>query len=185
MSDNFVDMKKTQLFTSSYFSPIGNLLIVAEETALLRIDFENENAQTRIERIAGDNEVVRMDILFPCLPTILQATKNWLDAYFEKRKLPPLPQIQFEDTPFRMLVWRLLLNVSYGQTISYRELAFLVAQEKGMTRMSAQAIGQAVGRNPISIIVPCHRVIGAKGELTGYAGGLTRKKFLLELEKRE
>ena len=183
MSDKFLDIKKHQFYTSLYFSPIGNLLILAEKGHLLRLDFEDEKARKRIETLSVGEEVFQIDIASPFLPHILQETKNWLDAYFSKRKPFSSLPIKFKDTPFRMLVWNLLLDIPYGKTVSYKEVAHLVAKARGAMRMSAQAIGQAVGKNPISIIVPCHRVIGKTGNLIGYGGGLERKKFLLELEE--
>ena len=159
--------------------------MIAKSDALLRLDFEDEKANKRIEELSTKEEVLDIEMDSPYQPVILQETRTWLDAYFDRRKLPPSPPIQFDDTLFRMLVWNLLSDIPYGKTISYKEMANLVAKTRGMKRMSAQAIGQAVGRNPISIIVPCHRVIGAKGELVGYGGGLFRKKFLLELEEKE
>jgi len=177
--------KKPRLHTASYFSPIGNLFIIAGERALLRIDFEDERLQEKIKAVSVHNLLLKVNVASFHLHPVLLETKNWLDAYFDGNNLPPAPSIYFEDTPFRMLVWKMLLHIPYGQTISYKELACMVAKERGIKRMSAQAIGQAVGHNPISIIVPCHRVIGSKGELTGYGGGLIRKKFLLELENRK
>lgn len=85
-------------------------------------------------------------------------------------------------TPFRLTVWKLLLQIPYGETITYGELAKMVAKEKGIAHMSAQAVGGAVGHNEISIIVPCHRVVGSDGSLTGYAGGVDKKEKLLSLE---
>ena len=179
-------MKNTKLYTTYYLSPIGKLLIIADNEALFRLDFENEKTMKIIENLSANNEVVKIypHSLSPLLPPILEETKNWLDAYFNRKMLPSAPRLRFEDTSFRMLVWNLLLNIPYGETVSYKEMANMVAKERGIKKMSAQAIGQAVGHNPISIIVPCHRVIGAKGELIGYAGGLIRKQFLLELEKQ-
>ena len=87
-----------------------------------------------------------------------------------------------QSTPFRKAVWDILLTIPYGETMTYGEIAKILAQNIGKEKMSAQAVGGAVGHNPVSIIVPCHRVVGADGSLTGYAGGIDRKKFLLELE---
>jgi methylated-DNA-[protein]-cysteine S-methyltransferase len=113
---------------------------------------------------------------------VLEAARTWLENYFagerpEPQQLPLNPK----GTEFQKRVWRLLLEIPYGQVTTYGALAAKLAQERG-GKMSAQAIGGAVGRNPISIIIPCHRVIGANGRLTGYAGGLWRKQALLRLE---
>ena len=117
---------------------------------------------------------------------IFDRTQEWLERYFAGGKPSPeeLP-LHPEGTVFRQMVWRELLHIPYGQVTTYGSLAKAVAREMGRETMSAQAVGQAVGHNPISIIIPCHRVVGANGSLTGYAGGLDRKIRLLELEKPE
>ena len=114
----------------------------------------------------------------------LDATTRWLDRYFTGRDpgfLPPL-DLETQGTPFRRTAWRLLLDIPFGQTTTYGRLARELARLTGRERMSAQAVGQAVGSNPIAIIVPCHRVLGSQGQLTGYAYGLLIKKALLQLE---
>lgn len=168
------------LYHDCYSSPIGKLFIVADEEALLRIDFENKSDV--IEEI--EPYAINHQKIFTIDNLVLQKTKAWLENYFRREYPSSIPPIRFEGSAFRVLVWKLLLNIPYGKTISYSELGSLVAKERGLEKMSAQAIGQAVGKNPISIIVPCHRVIGKKGELVGYGGGIDRKKFLLELERR-
>jgi len=110
----------------------------------------------------------------PCLPAFRQAA-DWLAAYFARRDLPPLPPLAPRGSPFRQAVWRALLQIPYGQTRTYGELAAALGS-------SPRAVGGAVGHNPISILIPCHRVVGADGSLTGYAGGTEKKRFLLELE---
>ena len=116
------------------------------------------------------------------LPIFTQ-TCNWLDIYFSGRIPDFTPPIFLQTTPFRKAVYDILLTIPYGHTMTYGEIANIIANQKGVERMSAQAIGGAVGHNPISIIIPCHRVVGADGSLTGYAGGLDRKIELLKLEK--
>lgn len=115
--------------------------------------------------------------LCPDLPVIQEAA-YWLDCYFAGQTPPSLPPIRFYGTPFQEKVWSRLLKIPYGKTISYAELATEVGCRSSM------AVGQAVARNPISILVPCHRVIGSHGQLTGYAGGIERKSHLLVLEKQ-
>lgn len=117
---------------------------------------------------------------------IFDRTQEWLERYFAGKKPSPeeLP-LHPEGTVFRQMVWRELLHIPYGQVTTYGSLAKAVVRKMGRETMSAQAVGQAVGHNPISIIIPCHRVVGANGSLTGYAGGLDRKIRLLELEKPE
>ena len=104
----------------------------------------------------------------------------WLDAYFEKRALPPLPPLAPKGSAFRQRVWKLLLEIPLGETATYGGLTEKL-KASGVPA-SPQAVGGAVGHNPISIIIPCHRVVGADGRLTGYAGGVEKKRFLLELE---
>ena len=113
---------------------------------------------------------------------ILAAAKGWLDIYFTGREPDFLPPLHPAGSLFQQAVWALLLQIPYGQTVTYGQLAARLAAERGLARMSAQAVGGAVGRNRISLIIPCHRVLGADGSLTGYAGGLDRKAKLLACE---
>lgn len=115
------------------------------------------------------------------LPTIL-AAKKWLDIYFSGRAPDFTPPLHPVGTPFQMEVWEILLTIPYGHSTTYGEIARQIAAQRGISRMSAQAVGGAVGRNKIDIIIPCHRVIGADGTLTGYTGGLDKKSRLLEIE---
>ncbi len=115
----------------------------------------------------------------PDLPAFCQAAA-WLEAYFEKRDLPPLPPLAPKGSEFRRRVWKLLLEIPFGETTTY---GALTEQLKAAgVPASPQAVGGAVGHNPISILIPCHRVVGADGSLTGYAGGVEKKRLLLELE---
>ncbi len=114
---------------------------------------------------------------------VLTRTQDWLDRYFaggrpDPGELPLAP----EGSAFRQTVWALLLEIPYGQVITYGELARKTAERLGRASMSAQAVGGAVGHNPVSIVIPCHRLVGADGTLTGYAGGLDRKQWLLRHE---
>ena len=113
---------------------------------------------------------------------VFQCVKRWLDIYFQGEAPDFTPPLRLAGTPFRKVVWEILLTIPYGQTMTYGEIASKIAEQKGIERMSAQAVGNAVGHNPIGIIVPCHRVVGSDGKLTGYAGGMERKKALLALE---
>ncbi len=114
---------------------------------------------------------------------VLDETCRWLECYFGLRPLPPLPPLRPAGTAFQRAVWALLLEIPYGGTVTYGELARRLAGRMGRSSLSAQAVGGAVGRNPISILIPCHRVLGSDGSLTGYAGGLERKAKLLTLER--
>ena len=113
---------------------------------------------------------------------VLDLTKKWLDIYFSGNNPIFLPPFTLNGTDFQMRVWNKLLKIPYGETVTYKAIAKEIAAETGKSVMSAQAIGGAVGKNPIAIIVPCHRVIGSGGKLTGFAGGLETKKTLLLLE---
>lgn len=113
----------------------------------------------------------------------IRQTKRWLDRYFAGETPDGLPPLRLSGSAFKQTVAQIMLRIPRGQTMTYGEIAAEAARLLGMPRMSAQAVGGAVGHNPISILVPCHRVVGAKGQLTGYAGGLERKQALLTLEK--
>ena len=113
----------------------------------------------------------------------LAAAKRWLDIYFKGKEPDFTPPLHPVGSAFRMKVWDILLQIPYGQTVAYGWIARQLAVQEGLARMSAQAVGGAVGSNPISLMVPCHRVVGSGGRLTGYAWGLERKKALLDLEQ--
>lgn len=162
------------LYKSTYLSPLGELLILADDTALLGVWFEDQKYYGASYHL---NEAVDQKNLI-----IKQAT-NWLDRYFNKEKpaidsLPLAPNV----TDFRKKVLEVLKSVPYGQTITYQQILDKLKENYGENVGSARAVGGAVGHNPISIIIPCHRVIGSEGSLTGYAGGKERKVALLTLE---
>ena len=108
--------------------------------------------------------------------------KRWLDIYFSGQQPDFMPPLHMSGTPFQMAVWETLREIPYGQTTTYGAIARKIARQRGVSKMSAQAVGQAVGRNELSILVPCHRVVGTNGSLTGYAGGIDKKIQLLQLE---
>lgn len=116
---------------------------------------------------------------------IFDDVSKWLDIYFGGKEPDFMPLVTFETTPFRKAVWDILVTIPYGKTMTYGEIADIIAGQKGIDKMSAQAIGGAVGHNPVSIIIPCHRVVGTCGSLTGYAGGIDKKIQLLKLEKTD
>ena len=148
-----------------YDSPVGRLVLTCTEDALTGL-YMNRDTPVQEEH------------------PIFRQTKLWLDAYFRgERPTLELPLFA-EGTPFQQKIWQLLLEIPYGKTKTYGDLAREMTAITGR-KMSAQAVGQAVGRNPISILIPCHRVIGAKGNLTGYAGGLEKKIWLLRHEGRQ
>lgn len=156
----------------SYASPLGTLTLHASESALVAIDFPQETAET-----AAQHETT-----CPESP-VLRQTCKWLDLYFAGRQPDWYPPMEPAGTPFRQEVWDLLLAIPSGEVTSYAELARTLAEARGIPRMAAQAVGGAVGANPIPIIIPCHRVIGSDGSLTGYGGGIQFKVDLLEHEQ--
>lgn len=157
-----------------YKSPIGNISICSNHEKLVGLWFDDQKYYLGDFKNEQINEKENI---------ILTKTKKWLDKYFrgEKPKINEL-DIEFIGTDFRKKVWKILCEIPYGKTVTYKYITDKIAREKGMSKMSAQAVGQAVGHNPISVIVPCHRVVGTNGNLIGYAGGIERKKFLLKHE---
>ena len=155
------------MFYREYPSPVGMLLLTAEEDALTGI---------RMNCTLPDQAVASED------HPVLQKTAAWLDAYFCGKEAEISVSLAPRGTPFQQQVWKCLLTIPYGQTRSYGYIARELAIWTGKEKMSAQAVGQAVGKNPISILIPCHRVVGAQGQLTGYAGGLDKKIRLLQHE---
>ena len=159
-------------YTSRYSSELGDILLAADEIGLTGLWFVGQNyfADTLpAEQIAQET-------------VILAQAKEWLDVYFSGKEPDFTPPLHPIGSPFRQAVWKLLLQIPYGQTTTYGEIARQMEKLQNRPHMSAQAVGGAVGHNGISIIIPCHRVVGTKGSLTGYAGGLDKKMALLELE---
>lgn len=159
-------------YAQHYDSPLGGILLAADESGITGLWFDGQ------KYFARDLPAERVEQNTPALAE----AKRWLDIYFtggEPDFTPPLHPI---GSGFRQAVWNILLQIPYGQTTTYGEIARQLAAKQGLARMSAQAIGGAVGHNEISIIIPCHRVVGTNGSLTGYAGGIDRKVKLLELE---
>ena len=159
-------------FFLKLLSPLGTLHLESDGEALTCVLYEGE-------KVTHPNGVTLQEA--PQLP-IFVAARAWLSRYFEGHDPGVPPPVRPQGTPFQQSVWQRLLTIPYGSTTTYGALAAHLAAHNASGRMSAQAVGQAVGRNPISIIIPCHRVIGADGTLTGYAGGLDKKMFLLGLE---
>ncbi len=162
------------LYTMSYDSPVGRLLLAEREGTLAGLWIEGqkyflgaEKEEIRENRDSG----------------ILRETVQWLDGYFRgERPSPSRLKLAPSGSEFRRAVWKLLCEIPYGEVTTYKEIAQKVAPVLGLSYMSAQAVGGAVSHNPISIIIPCHRVVGTNGSLTGYAGGLEKKIALLTLE---
>ena len=128
-------------------------------------------------------DIAEQSAVFDGLPPFVEPTCRWLSAYFSRTSsLPPLPDLELRGTDFQLAVWRELLAVPFGQTMTYGALATRVAARLGRPSPAVRAVATAVGRNPISILVPCHRIVGARGAVGGYAGGVARKLELLALE---
>ena len=159
-------------YTTSYQSPLGEILLAADEIGLTGLWFDGE----KFYADSLDPEHEERNI------PVFDVVKKWLDIYFSGHEPDFMPPVHMIGSEFRQQVWKFLRAIPYGETITYGALAKRVARERGLDRMSAQAVGGAVGHNPISIIIPCHRVVGTNGSLTGYAGGLQRKIKLLKLE---
>ena len=155
-------------YAAYYSSPLGKIILVSNGTALTELDFAEDVSAASATRTQKD------------LP-VFEEVSRWLDAYFAGRDPGALPPLAPHGTAFQQAVWKILRRIPYGTTTTYGRIAAHIAAARG-GRMSAQAVGGAVGRNPISILIPCHRVIGTDGSLTGYAGGLDKKEYLLRLE---
>ena len=160
------------LYVSYYDSPIGKITLGAREDVLVGAWFEGQKYFANTlpkDHIQQETE-------------ILTEAKKWLDVYFSGEEPNFTPLLHPNGSTFRKAVWQILLEIPYGQTITYGEIARRIAVMKNTSHMSAQAVGGAVGHNEISIIIPCHRVVGTNGSLTGYAGGIDKKISLLKLE---
>lgn len=162
-------------YTYHYNSPLGGITMASDGTALTGLWFDGQKYFS---------DTVLEEHIEKSLP-IFDDVSKWLDIYFGGKEPDFMPLVTFETTPFRKAVWDILVTIPYGKTMTYGEIADIIAGQKGIDKMSAQAIGGAVGHNPVSIIIPCHRVVGTGGSLTGYAGGIDKKIQLLKLEKTD
>lgn len=160
------------IYTQRYVSPLGDILLAADETGLTGLWFQGQ------KYFARNLAARRREQETPAL----EEARRWLDIYFTGRAPGFTPPLHPVGSMFQQLVWEMLLQIPYGQTTTYGQLARQLAHKRGLSQMSAQAVGGAVGHNGISIIIPCHRVVGTNGSLTGYAGGIDRKVKLLEWE---
>ena len=162
-------------YISHYCSPIGGILLAADDIGLTGVWFEGQ----KYFALSLDKEHEEKEL------PLFEKAKQWLDIYFSGKEPDFTLPLHFTGTAFQNEVWEILCTIPYGHTMTYGEIAKQVAAEKGLPHMSAQAVGGAVGRNKISIIVPCHRVVGTNGSLTGYAGGIHKKVKLLQFEKAD
>ncbi len=159
-------------YIQHYRSPLGGILLAADEIGLTGLWFDGE------KYFADNLPAEHTERETPAL----SAAVRWLDIYFSGKEPDFTPPLHPIGSPFRQAVWAILLEIPYGKTVTYGEIARQIAAQQGLPKMSAQAVGGAVGHNEISVIIPCHRVVGTGGSLTGYAGGIDRKTALLELE---
>ncbi|MDE6963911.1 MAG: methylated-DNA--[protein]-cysteine S-methyltransferase, partial [Lachnospiraceae bacterium] len=152
-------------YTSHYESPIGGILLAADQKGLTGLWFDRQKYYAN--HLDSEHEEKNLPIF--------EETKRWLTIYFSGREPDFTPSLHIQGSSFQLAVWEILQKIPYGKTMTYGEIAEVIAKQKGLPRMSAQAVGGAVGHNRISVIVPCHRVVGANGSLTGYAGGIDKK----------
>lgn len=158
-----------------YSSPLGLMTLASNGDALTGLWFDGqEHFGTGLGA-----ECIEMNLY------VFEQTASWLDVYFSGKAPGFVPPLYLSSTHFRRCVWEILLTIPFGKTMTYGQIAAIMAEKNGLRRMSAQAVGGAVGHNPVSLIIPCHRVIGSDGSLTGYAGGLERKKWLLRMENAD
>ena len=160
-----------RISTAKYPSPVGMLTVACDAEAIVGLWIENQKYYgATIEKLPTEKGDT----------VLLRQARQWLHAYFQG-KAPAIGELPLKPygSPFRQKVWQILCSIPYGQTITYGEIA---AQIAGSGKLASQAVGGAVGHNPISIIIPCHRVLGAGGQLTGYAGGVDKKLWLLRHE---
>ena len=199
--------RQMAMTTQAYASPLGTVVLAADDLGLSGLWFEGQkyfghfgSTGLAVDRNVADavGDTGAREQVHGAADGHIAAACAWLDAYFAGKRPPETPPLHLLGTPFQLEVWNLLLAIPYGQTTSYGALAQELERRRAQcaealgqrpdgqnpTRTSARAVGGAVGRNSVSIIVPCHRVLGANGSITGYAGGLERKKALLALEQR-
>ncbi len=162
------------IYTTNYKSPVGDIFLAGKDDSLIGLWIEGQKyflGSLKEEIISNDNI------------KIFKQTKQWMDRYFAGEQ-PKINELKLAPIggEFRQAVWKILREIPYGEVITYGEIAKEIAKQKGLNKMSAQAVGGAVGHNPISIIIPCHRVVGINGNLTGYAGGIDKKIKLLTHE---
>lgn len=160
-------------YISHYKSPLGDILLAADDIGLTGLWFERQ----KYFALYLDKDHEEKEI------PLFEKAKQWLDIYFSGKEPDFSVPLHFTGTIFQNEVWEILYSIPYGHTVTYGEIAKKLAEKRGIPRMSAQAVGGAVGHNEISIIVPCHRVVGANGNLTGYASGIDKKIKLLSLEQ--
>lgn len=162
-------------YTHHYDSPLGGITLASDGEAIVGLWFDGQKYFA--ESLNGKYEERN-------LPVFDEAV-CWLNVYFRGKAPDFTPKLKMRTTAFRKTVWDILLTIPYGQTMTYGKIAEIIAAQPGLQRMSARAVGGAVGHNSISLIIPCHRVVGTDGSLTGYAGGIDKKVRLLQMEQAD
>ncbi len=162
-------------YTHHYNSPLGGITLASNGKELIGLWFDNQKYFA--DTLSKEYEEKEFPIFYE--------TDKWLDTYFSGKAPDFTPPIYMKTTEFRKAVWKIMLTIPYGKTMTYGKIAEIIAKQKGLSKMSAQAVGNAVGHNSISLIIPCHRVVGTNGSLTGYAGGIDKKVKLLTMEKAD
>ena len=161
-------------YKTNYASPIGGLTLGSDGQSIVGLWMNGQKyfGDTIKEEMHPNDDLL-----------VFQKAKKWLDEYFQGKK-PQISELPLAPIggEFRQMVWKILCEIPYGKVITYGDIAQKIAEQRGLAKMSAQAVGGAVGHNPISLIIPCHRVVGTNGSLTGYSGGLDKKIKLLKLE---
>ena len=155
-----------------YDSPLGGITLASDGVSLTGLWFDGQKYFG--STLSGDCQEKELPVF--------ERTEKWLDIYFSGKAPDFTPPISLNGTDFRKAVWEILLTIPFGHTMTYGEIAERAASQRGLSHMSAQAVGGAVGHNPVSLIIPCHRVVGSDGSLTGYAGGIDKKLWLLKME---
>ncbi len=193
------------MYSHHYNSPLGGMTMTSNGTALTGLWFDEDPEYESLkdtdwpvfedleeaDRPASESSDSSSTPENPENPSsqpqdslpVFRDTCRWLDTYFGGEVPDFAPPLEVQDTKFRLEVWDILKTIPYGKSTTYGKIAREIAEKRGMERMSAQAVGNAVGSNPVVIIIPCHRVLGSDGKLTGYSGGIERKRALLELER--
>ena len=161
-------------YTHHYISPLGGITMASDGKYLTGLWFDGQKYFA--DTLNAQHEEKNLDVF--------RQTDLWLDIYFSGKEPDFTPPLRMRGSEFRREVWQILLTIPFGKTTTYGEIAKILADRRGTNTMSAQAVGGAVGHNPISLIIPCHRVIGTNGALTGYAGGLDKKAWLLDMESQ-
>jgi methylated-DNA-[protein]-cysteine S-methyltransferase len=165
-------VKRKMIYSCNLDTPLGAVTAASENGALTGLWFVGQKHFP----ISTATWISQPD------SPVFKLLKSWILEYFAGTNSFPGIRLEPQGTPFQKAVWDILLKIPYGQVTTYGQIAREIAAARGLPAMSARAVGSAVGRNPISLLIPCHRVVGAKMNLTGYAGGLDRKKALLQME---